>query len=81
MDYELADSTIGQSFEKMNISNSNDDVSTPQQQTTSNENDNQYRKVDLNLNLVKNLLESLKEQHGLSGPASNILKEMIDSNK
>jgi hypothetical protein len=32
--------------------------------------------VDVDLNLVKNLLESFSSQEGLAGPASNILNAM-----
>ena len=34
------------------------------------------RPVDLDLNLVKNLLESYSSQHGLAGPVSNLLGTM-----
>jgi hypothetical protein len=38
--------------------------------------DDDFRPVDVDLNAVKNLLESYGSQHGLPGPASNILGSM-----
>jgi hypothetical protein len=35
-----------------------------------------YKPVDINLNLVKNLLESFKSQEGLPGPVSNIFNRL-----
>lgn len=35
-----------------------------------------YRPVDVDMNLVKHLLESTASQGGLSGPASNLLRSM-----
>lgn len=36
----------------------------------------EHKPVDVDMNLVKNLLESTASQAGLSGPASNILRSM-----
>lgn len=38
--------------------------------------DDSSRPVDLNLNLVKNLLESFSSQQGMSGPASSLLSSL-----
>ncbi|PVD38810.1 hypothetical protein C0Q70_01433 [Pomacea canaliculata] len=38
--------------------------------------DDEFRPVNIDLNVVKNTLESYKAQQGLSGPASNILHSM-----
>lgn len=35
-----------------------------------------YKPVDVDMNLVKHLLESTVSQGGLSGPASNMLRSM-----
>ncbi|RIA99050.1 SGT1 protein [Glomus cerebriforme] len=40
------------------------------------ESEESYRPVDINLNLVKNLLESFKSQEGLPGPVSNIFNRL-----
>ncbi|CAM9653307.1 unnamed protein product [Sphacelaria rigidula] len=35
-----------------------------------------YKPVDVDMNMVKHLLESTSAQGGLSGPASNLLRSM-----
>lgn len=35
-----------------------------------------YKPVDVDMNMVKHLLESTVSQGGLSGPASNLLRSM-----
>ncbi|OQV14854.1 Protein ecdysoneless-like protein [Hypsibius exemplaris] len=35
-----------------------------------------YRPVDVNINLLKNILESCSSEQGMAGPASNMLKRM-----
>ncbi|KAJ1530043.1 hypothetical protein HK096_008771 [Nowakowskiella sp. JEL0078] len=62
MDRELASTTLGQDFEKILNSKSEVDV----------DENFSIEKVDVDLNLVKNLLESFSSQHGLPGPASNL---------
>jgi hypothetical protein len=34
--------------------------------------------VDINLNLMKNILDSTEAQSGMAGPGTNILKELRD---
>ncbi|KYQ89315.1 SGT1 protein [Tieghemostelium lacteum] len=63
MDVELNNSTISQSFETVQ---------------SSNRNSNLNKKVDLNLNLVKNILDSLNEQKGIPSATSTLLKEYLD---
>ncbi|KAI9361939.1 SGT1 protein-domain-containing protein [Pilaira anomala] len=42
---------------------------------TTNEEENEDAPVDIQLNLVKNVLESFKSQQGLPGPVSNLLNQ------
>uniref|UniRef100_A0AAY4C871 Ecdysoneless n=1 Tax=Denticeps clupeoides TaxID=299321 RepID=A0AAY4C871_9TELE len=71
MDQELSATNIGQSFtqsKKVNSSKvqpSNDQVEV-----------DEIQPLDVDLNLVTNLLESLSSQAGLAGPASNLLQSM-----
>jgi len=86
MDLELAGTTIGESFEKvttveeilekdnkssMNQSHKKEELKEPKQ----------FKPVDLNMNLVKNLMESISSEHGNAGPYSNLLKEFESSFK
>nr|XP_033796525.1 protein ecdysoneless homolog [Geotrypetes seraphini] len=68
MDQELACTNIGKSFTTMQ------EVSTLEK-AISEEGEDSGR-VDVNLNLVTNLLESYSSQTGLAGPASNLLLSM-----
>lgn len=61
MDQELANSTMAKSF----------DHAVEQQEQGEG-----LKPVDIDLNLVKNLLESYTAQEGGAGPASNILQSM-----
>ncbi|KAF5269988.1 hypothetical protein FQR65_LT05787 [Abscondita terminalis] len=64
MDEELAKTTIGQSFQKIEKrSDVFDDVET-------------FRPVDIDMNALKNVLESYQAQMGEAGPASNMLGPM-----
>lgn len=60
MDRELSQTKIGTSFERLSDGSSKEgpDTDFP---------------VDLDLNLVKNMLESFEAQEGLPGPAGSIL--------
>ncbi|KAJ3118818.1 hypothetical protein HK098_005829 [Nowakowskiella sp. JEL0407] len=58
MDLELSTTSIGQDFEKVEKGEIGEEGIEP---------------VNLDLNLVKNLLESFASQNGLPGPASNLL--------
>ncbi|XP_077980173.1 protein ecdysoneless homolog [Glandiceps talaboti] len=76
MDEELEGTTIGNSFEKQPGQPDNDVTSSSDsdQNVTSKKGNDQP--VDVDLNLLKNLLESFSSQQGLAGPASNILQSM-----
>ncbi|EFA85011.1 SGT1 protein [Heterostelium album PN500] len=75
MDFELSKTTVGQSFEKVQMKG--DDLISKEQL----EQENINRPVDLNFNLVKNIIGSLSSQQGLAGPASTLLKEFIENKK
>ncbi|KAG5891261.1 hypothetical protein JTB14_019668 [Gonioctena quinquepunctata] len=62
MDKELAGTTIGESFEKKN-GDSFDDIES-------------FKPVDIDVNALKNMLESYKSQMGEAGPSSNLLGPM-----
>ncbi|EQC34164.1 hypothetical protein SDRG_08372 [Saprolegnia diclina VS20] len=69
MDMELTDSKMAKSFQ----------TTTTTTMTTSDEADDdasQLTPVNLDLNLVSNLLESLTSQEGHAGPVSNMLHDM-----
>lgn len=70
MDRELYTTKIGQDFEKQ------PDLSELPAKGKEKEEDDSFRPVDIDLNLMRNILESLDAQHGLPGPLSNILNEM-----
>ncbi|EFA01447.1 protein ecdysoneless [Tribolium castaneum] len=62
MDKELAATTIGESFEKKNGDGFEDIES--------------FKPVDIDVNALKNILESYKSQLGEAGPSSNMLGPM-----
>lgn len=62
MDRELAKTTIGESFEKKN-GDSFDDIEN-------------FKPVDIDVNALKNILESYRSQLGEAGPSSNMLGPM-----
>ncbi|XP_071943829.1 protein ecdysoneless homolog [Antedon mediterranea] len=64
MDEELGATTIGESFERQSEGASVEDEKED------------LRPVEVDMNLLKNLLESYSSQNGLAGPASNILHSM-----
>lgn len=53
-----------------------DNSSTPVSQGGSEQTEEEIQPLDLDLNLVTNLLESLSCQAGLAGPASNLLQSL-----
>lgn len=64
MDRELASTTIGKSFEKKSdLSDTFDDIED-------------FRPVDVDVNALKNILESYRSQMGEAGPSSNMLGPM-----
>lgn len=62
MDRELAKTTVGQSFEKKNDDNF-DDIES-------------FKSVDIDMNALKNIMESYRSQLGEAGPSSNLLGPM-----
>lgn len=76
MDSELAQTSIGESFEKKGK------LAEGTRQTQTNhpgelqDDSDEDTPVDVDFNLVKNILESFSTQQGLAGPASNILNSM-----
>nr|KAG5686167.1 hypothetical protein BaRGS_004506 [Batillaria attramentaria] len=78
MDRELARTDIGKSFE------TEPPRATPKPSAAKSkmadkdidDEDDDFRPVNIDLNTVKNTLESFRAQQGLSGPASNILQSM-----
>ena len=65
LDRELASTEVGKSFEKVPREESDRDAAASPPPT-----------VDIDLNLVKNILESYSSQDGQAGPASNLLGAM-----
>lgn len=82
MDEELMSTNIGQSFNVMNKAGL--DNGSPRPSATDGvprrgeveETEEEIQPLDVDLNLVANLLESLSCQAGLAGPASNLLQSL-----
>ncbi|GJQ70819.1 putative SGT1 protein [Trypoxylus dichotomus] len=71
MDKELAKTTIGESFLKKDDNESFEDIEA-------------FKPVDIDMNALKNILESYQSQLGEAGPSSNMLGPMgihLDENK
>ncbi|KAI9486651.1 MAG: SGT1 protein-domain-containing protein [Benjaminiella poitrasii] len=67
MDQEIySHEKINKSFEKVRITNLDDEEETEEDENAP---------VDVQLNLVKNVLESFKSQQGLPGPVGNMLNQ------
>jgi len=83
MDAELSTSRIPESFihssseviDKTNLSSKKEKEKVTDSKFEE-ESEELYKPVDINLNLVKNLLESFKSQEGLPGPVSNIFNRL-----
>nr|XP_046257566.1 protein ecdysoneless homolog [Scatophagus argus] len=84
MDQELMSTNIGQSFNVTNYNKTDLDNGSPHSSTTDclptheglKETEEEIQPLDIDLNLVTNLLESLSCQAGLAGPASNLLHSL-----
>ncbi|XP_030643356.1 protein ecdysoneless homolog [Chanos chanos] len=77
MDKELQTTNVGQSFTRINKGGVRTEAA--QSSTAAPGSEQQMEEIqplDVDLNLVTNLLESLSSQAGLSGPASNLLQSM-----
>ncbi|XP_063048216.1 protein ecdysoneless homolog isoform X2 [Engraulis encrasicolus] len=79
MDQELLGTNIGKSFvqsdkkKDKNVNPSGNHMGNP---STEQKEEEEIQPLDVDLNLVTNLLESLASQAGLAGPASNLLQSM-----
>uniref|UniRef100_A0A8C7TJQ3 Ecdysoneless homolog (Drosophila) n=1 Tax=Oncorhynchus mykiss TaxID=8022 RepID=A0A8C7TJQ3_ONCMY len=71
MDHELMGTNIGQSFNQQDTSKAG-----PGQEDLLGEVEEEIQPLNIDLNLVSNLLESLSSQAGLAGPASNLLHSL-----
>ncbi|XP_041645684.1 protein ecdysoneless homolog [Cheilinus undulatus] len=84
MDQELMGTNIGQSFNATNHRKTSFDKSSTHPSTKGNlptlegveDTVEEFQPLDVDLNLVTNLLESLSCQEGLAGPASNLLQSL-----
>ncbi|XP_037637827.1 protein ecdysoneless homolog [Sebastes umbrosus] len=84
MDQELMSTNIGQSFSLTNYNKAGSDNGSAQPSATDGvpkhggveETEEEIQPLDVDLNLVANLLESLSCQAGLAGPASNLLQSL-----
>lgn len=75
MDRELASSTLARSFERQPGRGKRDEAQLPARDGDDEE-DEELKPVDVNMNLLKNLLESFSMQAGGPGPASNLLGDL-----
>uniref|UniRef100_A0A4W5NNG6 Ecdysoneless homolog (Drosophila) n=1 Tax=Hucho hucho TaxID=62062 RepID=A0A4W5NNG6_9TELE len=71
MDHELMGTNIGQSFNQQDTNKAG-----PGQKDLLGEDEEEIQPLNIDLNLVTNLLESLSSQAGLAGPASNLLQSL-----
>ncbi|CAJ1067167.1 LOW QUALITY PROTEIN: protein ecdysoneless homolog [Xyrichtys novacula] len=83
MDQELMSTNIGQSFNQTSYNKPDHNNGSPHPSTKDNlpmqdgsEDTEGIQPLDVDLNLVTNLLESLSSQAGLAGPASNLLQSL-----
>ncbi|KAF3708092.1 Protein ecdysoneless -like protein [Channa argus] len=83
MDQELMSTNIGQSFNQLSYNKADLVNGSPQPSATNSsptvegvEETEEIQPLDVDLNLVTNLLESLSCQAGLAGPASNLLQSL-----
>ncbi|KAH3863052.1 protein ecdysoneless homolog [Dreissena polymorpha] len=83
MDKELAKTEVGKSFErqskvqtKKTSEKETGNKHKPTKARDIDEEDDDFQPVDIDLNTVRNFLESYGAQEGLAGPASNILGSM-----
>ncbi|XP_064173056.1 protein ecdysoneless homolog isoform X2 [Anguilla rostrata] len=72
MDQELKDTNIGQSFAQ----NGGDRSGPAEGLVQPGDSEEEVLPLDVDLNLVTNLLQSLSSQAGLAGPASNLLQSL-----
>ncbi|KAL6478331.1 hypothetical protein MHYP_G00141660 [Metynnis hypsauchen] len=71
MDQELQTTNIGKSFTRSGKGNDRADAASSSEPV-----EEELQPLDVDVNLVTNLLESLASQAGLAGPASNLLQSL-----
>ncbi|XP_022054046.2 protein ecdysoneless homolog [Acanthochromis polyacanthus] len=76
MDQELMSTNIGQSFSQTNFNTAGLDNDTLLREEGPEETEEELQPLDLDINLIRNMLESLSCQDGLAGPASNLLQSL-----
>ncbi|XP_033743269.1 protein ecdysoneless homolog isoform X1 [Pecten maximus] len=81
MDRELAPSNVGKSFEREPQTTNSTQPNKPSSNAKDTnkdieDEDDDFQPVNIDVNTVKNMLESIGAQQGLAGPASNILNSM-----
>ncbi|KAM9847760.1 protein ecdysoneless homolog [Aulostomus maculatus] len=78
MDQELMGTNIGQSFSLSNPNKASSESSSihPSDSLQEEGEAEEIQPLDVDLNLVTNLLESLSSQDGLAGPASSLLQSL-----
>ncbi|KAJ8318090.1 hypothetical protein KUTeg_003181 [Tegillarca granosa] len=76
MDRELAKTDVGKSFANGGSSNGTADKPKRKPSRNIDDEDDDFVPVNVDLNVVQNMLQSLGAQEGLPGPASNILNSM-----
>ncbi|ESO94107.1 hypothetical protein LOTGIDRAFT_145160 [Lottia gigantea] len=77
MDRELDKTEMGKSFDKVPKSKpASTSANKPKKSCNIEDEDDDFRPVDIDLTLVKNTLQSFSAQQGLAGPASHILNNM-----
>ncbi|XP_012719492.2 protein ecdysoneless homolog [Fundulus heteroclitus] len=84
MDQELKSTNVGQSFSQTNYKAGMDNGSSHSppgdglaaEDGGAEETEEEIQPLDIDVNLVANLLESLSSQAGLAGPASNLLQSL-----
>ncbi|XP_022317382.2 protein ecdysoneless homolog [Crassostrea virginica] len=83
MDRELSQTNVGKSFEKGPPTSQSEPPTKASQNESKTkkkksiaEEDDEFEPVNIDINIVKNMLESMNAQAGLAGPASNILNSM-----
>ncbi|KAJ1341812.1 hypothetical protein BSLG_003631 [Batrachochytrium salamandrivorans] len=74
MDQELYSSKLAADFERSGQATASPTMSN--QNDVDGDTEAEYRPVNLDVNLLKNILESFSSQQGLSGPVSNMMMSM-----
>lgn len=83
MDRQLKGTAMADTFERQQVEATADtrDMKKEKEKETDGQAAEDVRPVDLDLNLVKNLLDSIASEHGLAGPASAMLASLNQRDK